>query len=211
MCITIPTSVHVKRARRLRLWQWLAATPFRLYLIGGALLLCAALTAGFSAQRVAIGWSQFNLLFAITPCLLLGPVFEFMPRLLKVTPPSYVRFVCPFFLLLLSQLLFLAETLRGAPPGLAYLLVLGLAWVMVLQSLRGMLRFSYAGIAGMAAAIFHLLLAGIAGLMIAIGLSSGWLPNLPSYAWIGVLPIYLFALLVLPLLHRKAKLLLAAP
>lgn len=206
MCITIPSSANVKKARQWAVWQWLAASPLRLYLIGGALLLSAALAAGLMAPEAAAGWSQFNLLFGVLPCLLLGPVFEYLPRLLKVTPPAYVRFSALFFLLLISQLLFLAGTLWGAAPGLFYLLLLGLFWWLMLSTLKGMLRLSYTGVALMAEALFYLLLiAGAAGLLIAIGLSGGWLSELPPYAWIGLLPFYLFALLVLVFFYVKAR------
>ncbi len=206
MCITIPSSANVKKSRQWVVWQWLAASAFRLYLIGGALLLTATLAVGSVAQKGAPGWMQFNLLFGIVPCLLLGPVFEYLPRLLKVTPLTYVRFSSLFFLLLLSQLLFLADTLWGRVPGLFYLLPLGLFWGLALLTLKGMLRLSYAGVVAMAEAMFHLLLvAGVAGLLMAGGLISGWLPVLASYAWVGLLPLYLFALLVLMFLQAKAR------
>jgi hypothetical protein len=206
MCITIPSSANVKKSRQWVVWRWLAASPLRLYLIGGVLLLIAVLAVGSVAQEAGTAWMQFNLLFGIVPCLLLGPVFEHLPRLLKVTPLTYVRFSSLFFLLLLSQLLFLADTLWGRVPGLFYLLPLGLFWGLALLTLKGMLRLSYAGVVAMAEALFHLLLvAGVAGLLMAGGLISGWLPALMSYAWIGLLPLYLFALLVLTFLQAKAR------
>jgi hypothetical protein len=205
MCITIPSSANVKRAHQWVVWQWLAASPLRLYLIGGVLLLIVALSAALTIPNTAPGWFQFNLLFALIPCLLLAPLFEYLPGLLKVTPLTYVRFASLFFLLLLTQLLFHATGFLGQAPGLLYLLSLGIFWVVVLLTLKGMLNLSFAGIAGMATALFHLLLlAGVVGLLIATGLSSGWLPALPAYAWTGLLPLYLSALLVLVLLRAKA-------
>jgi hypothetical protein len=205
MCITIPSSANVKQAHQWVVWQWLAASPLRLYLIGGVLLLIVALSAALTIQDTAPGWFQFNLLFALIPCLLLAPLFEYLPGLLKVTPLTYVRFASLFFLLLLTQLLFHATGFLDQAPGLVYLLSLGIFWGLVLLTLKGMLRLSYAGIAGMAAVLFYLLLlAGLFGLLIATGLSSGWLPALPTYAWIGLLPLYLLALLVLVFLHTKA-------
>jgi uncharacterized membrane protein YqjE len=206
MCITIPSSANVKRARQWIVWQWLAASPLRLYLIGGVMLLFVALSTALATQEAVPGWFQFNLLFALIPCLLLAPLFEYLPGLLKVTPLTYVRFASLFFLLLLTQLLFHADGFLGQAPGLTYLLSLGIFWGLVLVTLRGMLRLSFAGIAEMAVALFHLLLlAGIVGLLIATGLISGWLPSLPAYAWIGLLPIYLSALLVLAFLRIKAR------
>jgi hypothetical protein len=205
MCITIPSSANVSRARQWIVWQWLAASPFRLYLIGGLLMLASLLVGALAGLEVSAGWGQFNLLFAVVPVLLLGVVFEWFPRLLKVTPLTYVRFASLFFLLLLSQLLFYLAALLGQSPGLLYLLVLGLVWGSSLQTLRGMLRLSYTGLAGMAAAIVHLLtLVGVAGLAIAAGLVSGWLSSLPAYAWIGLAPLHLFALLALLYLRSRA-------
>jgi hypothetical protein len=205
MCITIPSSANVKKARQWVVWQWLAASPLRLYLIGGGLLLLAALAQRLVANEMAAGWAQFNLLFALMPTLLLGGVFEWLPSLLKVTPPTYVRFASLFFLLLITQLLFHVSALLDVAPGLLYLLPLGLAWAFYLSTLRGMLRLSFTRLAPMAAAVLHLsLLAGAAGLLIAIGLVTGWLPSLPAYAWTGLLPLYLFAFLVLIYLRVRA-------
>jgi hypothetical protein len=205
MCITIPSSANVKRAHQWVIWQWLAASPLRLYLIGGGVLLIVALSMALTIREAVPGWFQFNLLFALIPCLLFAPLFEYLPGLLKVTPLTYVRFASLFFLLLLTQLLFHAAGFLGRAPGLVYLLSLGLFWALVLLTLKGMLRLSFVGIAGMAAALFHLLLlVGIVGLLIATGLSSGWLPALPGYAWTGVSPLYLFVLLVLVFLRVKA-------
>ncbi len=206
MCITIPSSANVKRAHQWVVWRWLSASPLRLYLIGGGLMLVAALAGELAGLQMAAGWDQFNLLFALVPVLLLGASFEWMPGLLRVTPLTYVRFSSLFFLLLLSQLLFHADALLGEVPGLFYLLTLGLVWSLSLMTLRGMLRRSYVGLAGMAGSIVHLLLlAGVAGLGIAIGLVGGWLPLLPAYAWIGLAPIYLFAFLALIYLTLKGN------
>ncbi|MEJ2453020.1 MAG: hypothetical protein P8103_02530 [Candidatus Thiodiazotropha sp.] len=206
MCITIPSSANVRKARQWVVWQWLSASPLRLYLIGGGLMLLAALAQRLVGMEMAAGWAQFNLLFALMPILLLGGAFEWLPPLLKVTPLTYVRFASLFFLLLIAQILFHADGLLGEAPGALYLLPLGLAWVTSLLTLRGMLRISFTGLAPMAAAVLHLLLlAGTAGLLIAVGLVSGWLPSLPAYAWTGVLPLYLFALLVLIYLRIRAR------
>ncbi len=206
MCITIPSSANVKKARQCVVWQWLAASPLRLYLIGGGLMLLALPVQRLAGVEMVAGWAQFNLLFALMPILLLGGVFEWLPPLLKVTPPTYVRFASLFFLLLIAQLLFQADGLLGEAPGPLYLLPLGLAWVVSLSTLRGMLRLSFTRLAPMAATLFHLLLlAGTLGLLIAVGLVGGWLPSLPDYAWMGVMPLYLFAFLVLIYLRARAE------
>ncbi len=206
MCITIPSSANVKQARQWVVWEWLAASPLRLYLIGGGLMLLAALAQRLYGMEMAAGWAQFNLLFALMPTLLLGGAFAWLPPLLKVTPLTYVRFASLFFLLLIVQMLFHADGLLDETPGALYLLPLALAWVTSLSTLRGMLRLSFTGLAPMAAAVLHLLLlAGTAGLLIAVGLVSGRLPSLPAYAWTGVLPLYLFAFLVLIYLRIRAR------
>ncbi|MGD8909677.1 MAG: hypothetical protein PVF13_04105 [Chromatiales bacterium] len=206
MCITIPSSANVKRARQWVVWQWLAASPLRLYLIGGTLLSIAALVVEWVGLEAAAGWSQFNLHFALLPTLLLGVLFEWLPAVLKVTPLTYVRYTSLFFLLLLSQLLFYAGLFWGQSPGLLYLLPLGLVWGISLQTLRGMLKLSYVAVAGIAVAVFYLLLLlGGAGLFIAIGLVGGWRSLMPTYAWAWLIPLYLSALLVLLILHLKTR------
>lgn len=204
MCITIPLSANVKKARQWGVWQWLAATPLRLYLIAGLLLSSIALAVELTGLVGAAGWSQFNLLFVLVPCLLLGAVFQWLPGVLKVTPVSYVRYASLFFILLLSQVFFHAAVLRGEVPGLFFLMSLGAAWGLLLRTLRNLLKFSYSAIAGMAAAVFHLLLlAAVAGLLMALGLHGEWLPGLYEHAWIWLMPLYLCALLVLLFLRFK--------
>ncbi len=206
MCITIPSSANVKRARQWALWQWLSATPVRLYLSGGGLFLLLALAMDLTIPAPAAGWRQFNLIFAIAPTLILGLLFEDLPRLLKVTPLTYVRFASLFFLLLLTQVAFLVDGLRGMPPGLLYLIGLGLVWGLSLGTLHGLIRFSYAGAAGRALVILYLLLAlGLAGLALAIGLSGHWLNRVPVYLWGGVLPFYLLVLLLARLKGRAGQ------
>jgi hypothetical protein len=206
MCITIPSSANVKRARQWVVWQWLAASPLRLYLIGGTLLSMASLVVERVGLEAATGWSHFNLHFALLPTLLLGVLFEWLPGVLKVTPLTYVRYAFVFFLLLLSQLLFYTGLLWGQTPGLLYLLPLALAWGISLQTLRAMLKLSYVTLAGMAVALFYLLLLLVgAGLFIALGLLGGWQSLISNYAWAGLMPLYLSAFLILLILHLKAR------
>ncbi len=206
MCITIPSSANVKKARPWSFWQWLSATPRRLYLIGGGLFLCAALGMDLARPSPVAGWRQFNLLLAIAPTLMLGPLFDRLPRLLRVTPLTYVRYVSLFFLLALTQLAFLIDGLRGTSPGLLYLAGLALAWGLSLTTLRGLIGLSYRGDAGRASAILYLLLMiALTGLVLAIGLYGGWLTSLPGYLWGGLLPLQLLVLLLLAYLNGRSR------
>jgi hypothetical protein len=206
MCITIPSSANVKRARQWVVWQWLSASPLRLYLVGGGLLLIVALGVALTGSGEVSAWSHFNFLFALVPLLLLGALFEWLPGLLKVTSPTYVRYASLFFLLLLSQLLFHATALWTGAPGLLYLLSLGVAWIGALLTLRGMLKLSYLPLVSTANLLFYLLsLAAVTGLLIVVGMLAGWLTPLPAYTWGGVMPLYLIALAILLLLRFRPR------
>jgi hypothetical protein len=144
MCITIPSSAHVKRARQWIVWQWLAASPLRLLGFGAA----AAFIAGLLHHYVFPGglssaWTGYNLLFGVMPWLLFAVSFEFTPGWLKVTPPRYASYGLLFFVLLLSQLLFHLSGMTPGGVGMLYLLSLWLAWAMALSTLKGLLNGSY--------------------------------------------------------------------
>ncbi len=206
MCITIPSSANVKKARQWALWQWLSATPLRLFLIGGGGFLLVALALDLVMPASPGEWRRFNLVFAVAPALMLGPLFAYLPRLLKVTPLTYVRYAALFFLLALTQLAFLFDALMGTPPGLLYLLCLGLFWGLSLWTVRGLFSFSFSGLAARARSILYLLVAiAMTGLVLAAGLYGGWLATPPAYLWIGVLPLHLFVLLLLAYLNGRSR------
>lgn len=143
MCITIPSSANVKRARQWGAWHWLARTPLRLFGFGGVLFLSLALLQMLFSDVGFTLWPAYNLLLLILPALLLGPLLTHLPARLKVTPIRYVGYAALFFVLLLGQLAFLAARLRGAEPGLTYLLLQALAWSMGLGLFQRMLAGSY--------------------------------------------------------------------
>jgi len=144
MCITIPSSPHVKRARQWVFWQRLTASPMRLLGVGAGLAFIAALLLlHLFPPGLNNLWPSYNLLVCVIPWLLFGVLFEVAPGQLKVTPPRYTRYGLVFFALVLSQLLFHLSSLTKAGVGIAYLLALGLAWWLALSTLKGLLDSSY--------------------------------------------------------------------
>ena len=206
MCITIPSSANVNKARPWIVWQWLAASPLRLYLVGGAMLLAVAQAMTLAGIESTEGWGRFNLYFALLPGVLLGRVFSVLPRLLKVTPLSYTRFAFLFFLLVLSQVSFHLYAALDEAQGLFYLLSLGTVWGLSLQAVRGLLRFSYSPSVRSAAVVAYLLApAAVLGLMTAIGLVAGRFSLLTVNMGFVVLPLYLSVSLVLLYPHRRRE------
>lgn len=170
MCITIPSSANVKRSRQWVLWQWLAATPLRLFLVGGTLYLIAGLLQILLSSDGLTPWSVYNLLMLVLPTLLLGPLLQRLPAILKVTPVSYVRYAVLFFLLTASQILFHGGMLLGEAPGFIYLALLALAWSTGLMFVKGMLAVSYRNDLRLGWTLFYLVLAtAAAGLLAGIG------------------------------------------
>jgi hypothetical protein len=170
MCITIPSSANVKRSRQWVLWQWLAATPLRLFVFTGALYLTASLLQILLSSGGLTPWSAYNLLFLVLPSLMLGPLLQRLPGILRVTPISYVKYATLFFLLSASQLLFHGALVQGAAPGSIYLTLLALAWSLGLILFKGMLTASYRRDLRLGWALFLLALAtGAAGVLVGIG------------------------------------------
>ncbi|MCU7829653.1 MAG: hypothetical protein KZQ85_11350 [Candidatus Thiodiazotropha sp. (ex Myrtea sp. 'scaly one' KF741663)] len=205
MCITIPSSANVKRAGQWMLWQWLSASPLRLFAFAGAVsLLAAALQMSLSSDDL-LGWPLYNLLFAILPSMLLGPLFAFLPNALRVSAVGYVRTASLFFMIMASQLAFHAAALSGATPGVVYLLFLVLVWGMIIITIKGLLTVSYGSDIGLARMLFALLwLAGAAGLVLGVSLLAGWLQAFPVSVWVVPL-LYSSALLCLTALVIKRK------
>lgn len=161
MCITIPSSANVKRARQWVVWQWLTASPLRLLGWGaGVAFLAALLLAQITPSALGNPWVVYNLLFGVTPWLTFGVLFEWAPGRLKVTPPRYARYGLLFFALLLSQLLFQLSSLTRDGAGLVYLLSLGLAWWLALSTLKGLLESSYRPDIGSYWWLYRVILAG---------------------------------------------------
>lgn len=199
MCITIPSSANVKRSRRWGAWQWLAATPLRLFAFSGALSLFGGLMQTLFASWDMGGWPAYNLLFLVLPTLLLGPLFQFLPVLLRVTPLSYVKYASLFFVLLAAQLSFHGAALTGKAPGFVYLSLLALAWTLVSMFLRGMLAASYRSDLGWAWITFRLMPSmGAGGMLAGIALKAGWMTGLQAWIWVLV-SSYLLLLLGLSL------------
>jgi hypothetical protein len=170
MCITIPSSANVKRARQWAVWHWLAQTPLRLFGFGGMLFLGLALLPIRSSSEGFSVWQVYNLLLLVLPALLLGPLLAYLPAQLKVTPLRYVGYGALFFLLLFGQLAFLVVRLRGVEPGLTYLLLQAMAWSMGLAFFRQMLASSYRSDLRMGWSLwFVVLAAGTAGLVFGLG------------------------------------------
>ncbi|MCU7798094.1 MAG: hypothetical protein KZQ75_13295 [Candidatus Thiodiazotropha sp. (ex Myrtea spinifera)] len=205
MCITIPSSANVKRAGQWMLWQWLSASPLRLFAFAGVVsLLAAALQMSLSSDDL-LGWPLYNLLFAILPSMLLGPLFAFLPNALRVSAVGYVRTASLFFMIMASQLAFHAAALSGATPGVVYLLFLVLVWGMIIITIKGLLTVSYGSDIGLARMLFALLwLAGAAGLVLGVSLLAGWLQAFPVSVWVVPL-LYSSALLCLTALVIKRK------
>ncbi|MCU7915337.1 MAG: hypothetical protein KZQ65_05380 [Candidatus Thiodiazotropha sp. (ex Gloverina cf. vestifex)] len=152
-----------------------------------------------------LGWPLYNLLFAILPSMLLGPLFAFLPNALRVTAVGYVRIASLFFVIMASQLAFHTAALLGATPGVVYLLFLALVWCMIIIYIKGMLTVSYGSDIGLARILFVLLwLTGAAGLVFGVSLLAGWLQALPVSVWVVPL-LYSSALLCLTALVIKRK------
>ncbi|MCU7851047.1 MAG: hypothetical protein KZQ80_02420 [Candidatus Thiodiazotropha sp. (ex Monitilora ramsayi)] len=205
MCITIPSSANVKRAGQWMLWHWLSALPLRLFTFAGAVSLLAMVLQMSLSGDDLLGWPLYNLLFAILPSILLGPLFAFLPNALRVTAMGYVRTASLFFMIMASQLAFHAAALLGATPGVVYLLFLVLVWGMIIITIKGMLTVSYGSAIGLARILFvWLWLAGAAGLVLGLSLLVGWLQALPVSVWVVPL-LYSGALLSLVALVVKRK------
>lgn len=187
------------------LWQWLSASPLRLFAFAGVVsLLAAALQMSLSSDDL-LGWPLYNLLFAILPSMLLGPLFAFLPNALRVSAVGYVRTASLFFMIMASQLAFHAAALSGATPGVVYLLFLVLVWGMIIITIKGLLTVSYGSDIGLARMLFALLwLAGAAGLVLGVSLLAGWLQAFPVSVWVVPL-LYSSALLCLTALVIKRK------
>ncbi|MCU7810095.1 MAG: hypothetical protein KZQ77_02495 [Candidatus Thiodiazotropha sp. (ex Notomyrtea botanica)] len=152
-----------------------------------------------------LGWPLYNLLFAILPSILLGPLFAFLPNALRVTAVGYVRTASLFFMIMVSQLTFHTAALLGTTPGVVYLLFLALVWGMIVIYIKGMLTVSYGSAIGLARIIFFLLwLASAAGLVLGVFLLAGWLQALPVSVWVVPL-LYSCALLCLTALVIQRK------
>jgi hypothetical protein len=175
MCITIPSSANVKRARQWVVWQWLTASPLRLLGSGaGAAFLAVLLLFYIAPPGLRNPWTSYNLLFGVIPWLLFGVIFELAPGRLKVTPPRYARYGLLFFVLLLSQLLFHLSSLTHAGVGIAYLLSLWLAWWLALSTMKGLLESSYQPDIGRFQWLYRLiLLAGLSALVCGLWLVWG--------------------------------------
>ena len=143
MCITIPSSANVKRARQWAVWRWLAESPLRLFAFAGVLFLATALLPILLTTDGHAVWPLYNLLLLVLPTLLLGPLLAYLPAALKVTPVRYVGYGALFFVLLFGQLVFLATGLRGAEPGFLYLLLQATAWSLGLIFFQRMLATSF--------------------------------------------------------------------
>ena len=170
MCITIPSSANVRRARQWAAWRWLAQTPLRLFGFGGVLFLSLALLQVLFSSAGLPVWPAYNLLLLILPALLLGPLLAYLPSRLKVTPIRYVGYAALFFVLLLGQLAFLAARLRGVEPGLTYLLLQALAWSMGLGLFRRMLAGSFRSDLRLGWILYIVVtMAGAAGLLFGFG------------------------------------------
>ncbi|MCU7842799.1 MAG: hypothetical protein KZQ93_03055 [Candidatus Thiodiazotropha sp. (ex Monitilora ramsayi)] len=205
MCITIPSSANVKKARQWLFWQWLSATPLRLFTAGGVLCLAGtvlqAITLGLSPR----GWTVYNLLFSVLPILLLGPLLTYLPYTLRVSAVSYVRYVLLFSLLLASQVVFYLVTPSATLAVILYLSLLLPAWIAIILSIKGMQTVSYSSDIGLARTLFYtMVLAGVVGLTAGVGLLLEW-PYWMSTAMWSVVPLYIIAAVCLAALVIRRR------
>ncbi|MBT2968640.1 MAG: hypothetical protein KME56_04995 [Candidatus Thiodiazotropha sp. (ex Ctena orbiculata)] len=199
MCITIPSSAHVRRSRRIPLWGWLTDSPARLLPAGG--LLSIAFWLSLFNPMDMDAWAGFNLLFGILPFFLFAQLLLHLPRLLSVTPPGYLRYGLLFFLLLGAQFLFFLSSMQGDGVGLLYLLLLSLSWILQLRLVTNFYGFSYLSGRFCNRILFYALLwAGLIGAVTLVSLSAGWIGN-PLWPLLAgilyLLPLMIFLLIAL--------------
>jgi hypothetical protein len=170
MCITIPSSANVKRARQWAAWRWLAESPLRLFGFAGVLFLGTALSQILWMSEGRAVWPLYNLLLLVLPTLLLGPLLTYLPVALKVTPLRYVGYGALFFVLLFTQLAYLVAGLQGTEPGFLYLLLQAVAWSLGLIFFQRMLATSFLSDLRLGWTLYFIVAAvGASGVLFGIG------------------------------------------
>jgi hypothetical protein len=166
-------------------------------------MLAAVSYAASASSAQLSNWHAFNLLFGVWSFLLFGFLLQDYPVWLQASPVRYARFGLVGYLLAASQVLFhLFIWLSAGGPGLLYLSLLLVAWVLALATLKGIQILAVRGTLLVLGFNVLLWLGAICLLLTATCLLLGWHELIEYALWLGFSMFFLPSGLLLVLGHR---------